>query len=138
MKTVRWHLVALALAAPTLALLSVSCETLTGTTLEENQGAYFDARQFLTCGQTTRDQVAAKYGKPTQVTALAAGGEHWEYRKRETVVMNSYTGGPMGTDSSMLRNPGGYQYSVNRTTVLEVFFDAKGILAYYRLDRGAL
>jgi outer membrane protein assembly factor BamE (lipoprotein component of BamABCDE complex) len=138
MTTVRWHLVALTLAAASLALLTASCETLTGTTMEENQGAYFDARAFLTCGQTTREQVTAKYGKPVQITPLEAGGEHWEYRKHETVAMNAYTGGAMGTEGSMLRRAGGYQYSVTRTTVLEVFFDAKGVLAYYRLDRGTL
>ena len=138
MNTVRWHLVALTLTAAALALLTVSCETLTGTTMEENQGAYFDAREFLTCGTTTREQVAAKYGKPVEITPLAAGGEHWEYRKHETVEMNAYTGGAMGTEGSVLRHAGGYQYSVNRTTRLEVFFDAKGILAYYRLDRGVL
>ena len=42
-----------------------------------------------------------------------------------------------GTDGSLLNRAGGYQYSVTRTTRLEVFFDANGILAYYRLDRGS-
>lgn len=138
MSTRRWHLAALALAATTMALLIVGCETLTGTTMEENQGAYYDAREFLTCGTTTRDQVAAKYGTPAQTTPLADGGEHWEYRKHETVEMNAYTGGALGTEGSILRRAGGYQYSVNRTTRLEVFFDARGILAYYHLDRGIL
>lgn len=138
MNTIRWQFVALTLATSALALLSAGCETLTGTTMEENQGAYFDARQFLTCGTTTREQVTAKYGKPAEITPLEAGGERWEYRKRETVEMNAYTGGPLGTQGSILRRAGGYQYSVNRTTRLEVFFDAKGVLAHYRLDRGAL
>jgi hypothetical protein len=138
MATRRWQSAALVLAAATLALLAAGCETLTGTTMEENQGAYFDARGFLTCGTTTREEVLAKYGKPAETTPLAAGGEHWEYRKHETVMMNAHTGGAMGTEGSMLRRAGGYQYSVNRTTRLEVFFDAKGILAFYRLDRGAL
>jgi outer membrane protein assembly factor BamE (lipoprotein component of BamABCDE complex) len=138
MKTLRWQRLALSLIAAALALLSASCETLSSTTMEENQGAYFDAREFLTCGKTTREQVGAKYGKPAEVTPLEGGGERWVYRKRERVVMNAYTGGTMGSDGSILRNRGGYQSSVNRTTCLEVFFEANGVLAYYRLDRGTL
>jgi outer membrane protein assembly factor BamE (lipoprotein component of BamABCDE complex) len=137
MNTIRWHLATLALTAVAVALLAAGCETLTSTTMDENYGAYLDAREFLTCGQTSRSQVAAKYGKPTQVKPVEGGGEYWEYRKRESVALNTSSRTPMGTDGSMLRNPRGFQSSVERTTRLEVFFDANGILAYYRLDRGA-
>lgn len=128
--------VRLALAAASLALFVAGCETLSTTTLEENQGAYLDARDFLRVGRTTRDEVAAKYGKAGKVTPLEGGGEHWEYRRRETVLMNAYTNTPLGTDRSLMYDLGGYQRSIDRTTVLEVFFDAEGLVAHYRIDRG--
>jgi outer membrane protein assembly factor BamE (lipoprotein component of BamABCDE complex) len=134
-----WHtaLVAVsAMAAASIVILVSGCETLGATTLEENQGAYRDAREFLSVGQTTREQVAAKYGQATTVTPLEGGGEHWEYRRREAVVMNAYSNTPIGTEGRMTRPLGGYQHSVVRTTRLELFFDAQGTLAHYRLDRG--
>jgi outer membrane protein assembly factor BamE (lipoprotein component of BamABCDE complex) len=128
----------LALVVTALLVLQSGCETLTETTLEENHGAYADAREFLAVGHTTRDQVAAKYGKPGKVSPLDKGGEYWEYRRRETVETNAYTQTPLGTEGGMLRNLGGYQHSIQRTTVLEVFFDANGVLAFYRINRGTL
>lgn len=137
MKTMRLSRgVCLALAAVSLVVLGAGCETLSETTLEENQGAYFDAREFLHVGRTTRDEVAAKYGKPAKVTPLEGGGEHWEYRRRESVVMNAYTNTPLGTDRSLMDGFGGYRHTIDRTTVLEVFFDAEGLVAHYRIDRG--
>jgi len=127
----------LALTAAGLALLSAGCETTGATTLEENRGSYYDAREFLSIGHTTREQAAAKYGQPGKITPLEGGGELWDYSRRETVFMNAYSNTPMGTEGPMMRPLGGYQHSVERTTHFELFFDAKGILAHYRLDRGA-
>ncbi|NLF19129.1 MAG: hypothetical protein GX595_18020 [Lentisphaerae bacterium] len=122
--------------AAAIGLLVSGCETLTSTTIEENQGAYFEARDFLRVGRTSRDEVARKYGRPGQVTALDGGGEHWEYRRRETVVMNAYSKTPLGTDRSLIDGYSGYQHTVNRTTTLEIFFDAQGLVTHYRIDRG--
>lgn len=119
-----------------LGLLAAGCETLTSTTIEENQGAYFEARDFLRVGRTSRDEVAEKYGKPGQVTALEGGGEHWQYRRRESVVMNAYSRTPLGTDRSLMDGLSGYQHTINRTTTLEIFFDAQGLMTHYRIDRG--
>jgi outer membrane protein assembly factor BamE (lipoprotein component of BamABCDE complex) len=126
----------LVLTAAALALLTAGCETLASTTLAENRGAYFDAREFLAVGRTPREQVRAKYGKPGKVTPLDGGGEHWEYRRRETVFMDAYADTPMAADGFRTRPLGGYQHTIERTTRLELFFDAQGILAHYRLDRG--
>ena len=110
------------------------CETSTMTTLEANRGAYQEAREFLKVGITTREEVRAKYGKPREVIPYDKGIA-WRYAKTETVVMNAYTRTPYGTDGSLMRDFGGYQHSVLRRTVLELFFDKAGILSYYRIYR---
>ena len=75
MKTRRWETAVLAMAGGAWMLLAAGCETLSGTTMDANQGAYYEAREFLVCGKTTREEIAAKYGKPLQVKPLEGGGE---------------------------------------------------------------
>ncbi len=132
-----WSALGAVLAGAALAVLLTGCETLSPTTLDENQGAYQDAREFLSIGRTTREEVLAKYGKPGTVTPLEKGGERWEYRKREAVLVDAYSNTPLSDDGAMMRGGlGGYQHTVQRTTRLELFFDTNGILAHYRIERG--
>jgi outer membrane protein assembly factor BamE (lipoprotein component of BamABCDE complex) len=121
---------------PAAFLLLAGCETTTMTTLEENYGAYQEARKFLDVDVTTKEQVQEKYGKPTEVIPYD-DGEVWKYQKTETVLMNAYTQTPFGTEGSLLRGFKGYQHTILRTTVLEMFFDHNGILKHYRIYRSA-
>lgn len=131
--TIRW---AYAVAAVAVLILGNGCETMSSTTLEENSGAYYEARRFLEVGKTTREQAEDKFGAPTETRTLNDGGTYMRYIKRETVIMNAYTNTPVGTAGSMIGDFGGYQHTIDRTTIIELFFDQQGILAHYRINRG--
>lgn len=117
-------------------LASAGCETTRLTTLEENSGAYADARAFLRVGRTTGEEVLAKYGRPRSV-APTDSGELWRYEQTQTVLVNAYTDTPLGTDGALLADTRGFQHAVPRKTVMEIFLNADGILRHYRLMRDA-
>lgn len=116
--------------------LATGCETLTSTTLEENAGEYREARSFLVTGKTTQAEVREKYGEPVLRKTLDDGNEYWLYRKKEAVILNAYTNTPVGTQRSIMGEYSGYQHTIDRTSVMELFFSPDGVLVYYRLDRG--
>jgi hypothetical protein len=116
-------------------LLSAGCETTQMTSLEENSAAYADARAFLRLGVTTREQALAKFGKPRTVEDALGGGAKWEYSRTEMVMVNAYTRTPVGTERALLAGERGFQHTVPRTSRMELFFDAAGILCDYRIHR---
>ena len=119
-----------------IVLGGVGCETLTSTTLEENEGAYYEAREFLSVGHTTASDVQAKYGRPAKRETLADGNDYWLYRKTEMVVMNAYTNTPFGTEGGIIGGFGGYEHTIDRVTTMELFFTPEGTLVHYRINRG--
>ena len=126
---------ALTAAAALLALLVGSgCETTGYTSVEESSGAYQDAREFLRVGQTTTGDVTGKYGEPRAVEPWQRG-DLWQYWHRETVLLNAYTGTPLGTEGAVIAGQSGFQHTVVRTTRMDLYFDREGVLATYSIRR---
>jgi hypothetical protein len=125
---------------PALALLLgaviTGCDTTTVTTLEENRGAYQDAREFLRVNRTNQQQVQSKYGKPNKITPYEKGTV-WTYSRTQAVLVNAYTNTPYGTEGGVMGHFGGFERTVMRTTLLELFFDPDGVLTHYRIYRDA-
>ena len=118
------------------ALLLAGCETTRQTSLEENRGAYQDAREFFKVGETTQPDVRRKYGTPRTIIPYE-DGVVWRYSRTEEVVINAYTNTPYGTEGSLMGRFGGYQHTVLRKTMLELFFGPDGVLTHYRIYRDA-
>mgnify|MGYP007066207747 CR=1 FL=1 len=131
--------------------LLVGCETTGITTLEERRASYQDAVDFLRLGETRTAEVWEKYGQPSETKNLEeltaeerppshialATGKRWRYEQRDTVLMNAYTATSLGTDRSSMIGAGGFTHSLTRRTRMDLFFDAYGILSYYRIWRDA-
>lgn len=133
----RNRLLAMSVLLPVLSLCFVGCETTSLTSMEENSALYRDARQFLRNGATTKAEVREKYGE-AQMVRKHGQGEMWRYRRTDTVVMNAYTGTPMGTDGSMNnRRDGGFQHTVVRKLQLDLTFDKDGTLVDHNIIRNA-
>lgn len=123
-------------AGAAVLLLLAGCETTRPTTLEVNSAFSEEARAFLEVGETTSEQVRGKYGKPQAVEPYE-DGVRWRYRWSDTVVVNAFSGTPLGTDGAILSDTRGFQHTVVRRTQLDLFFDKEGVLADYRILRNA-
>jgi len=77
-------------------------------------------------GQTTKDQVRAKYGQPTSITLNDAGSEQWTY----DYARMSATPANFIPIVSMVAN----QTNVDKTTMV-VLFDTSGIVKNFTVSQ---
>ena len=125
------------LAAGVLALLLGSgCETTDVTSLEGSRGAWQEAHEYLRIGRTTQEAARRHFGEPHRAEPLGDGAV-WRYWRTETVIVNAYTGTPLGTDGAILAGQGGFQHTVLRRVRMDLLFDARGVLRDYRIERHA-